>query len=107
MEVAPTRAKPGLGWMRLLPDVPLALFDLADGHLKLGEYWRSLKATRVESVFSRKDPIPSIAEFVLLPYFIKKKYGKHAAGRTRSSGLAYAYSKALEEEESRASAALP
>jgi D-aspartate ligase len=72
--VAPARGKSGLGWMRLLPDIPLVLSDLADGYLKLSAYWHSLKATRVESVFSRKDPMPSIAEFVLLPYFIKKKY---------------------------------
>jgi hypothetical protein len=45
MQVAPARGKSGLGWMRLLPDIPLVLSDLADGYLKLGEYWRSLKAT--------------------------------------------------------------
>jgi D-aspartate ligase len=85
MQVAPARGKSGLGWMRLLPDIPLVLSDLADGYLKLGAYWHSLKATRVESVFSWKDPLPSIAEFVLLPYFIKKKYGKRYEWETRST----------------------
>ncbi len=74
--VTPARGKAGLGWMRLLPDIPLVLSDLADGYLKLGEYWRSLKATCIESVFSSEDVLPSIAELLLLPYFIKKKYGK-------------------------------
>jgi predicted ATP-grasp superfamily ATP-dependent carboligase len=106
MQVAPARGKSGLGWMRLLPDVPLVLYDLLDGYLKLGAYWHSLKATRVESVFSRKDPMPSIAEFVLLPYFIKKKYGKHSAFRVRSIRSVFAQTKALGEEESRASAVL-
>jgi hypothetical protein len=32
-----------------------------------------LRRTRIESVFSRRDPLPSIAEFVLLPYIIAKK----------------------------------
>lgn len=107
MQVAPARGKSGLGWMRLLPDVPLVLYDLADGYLKLGAYWHSLKATRVESVFSRKDPMPSIAEFVLLPYFIKKKYGKHSACRVQSIRSVFAQTKALGEKESRASAVLP
>jgi len=74
--VTPARGKAGLGWMRLLPDIPLVLSDLADGYLKLGEYWRSLRATAVESVFSSEDVMPSIAEILLLPYFIKKKFGK-------------------------------
>jgi predicted ATP-grasp superfamily ATP-dependent carboligase len=76
MQVAPARGKAGLGWMRLLPDIPLVLSDLADGYLKLGDYWRSVKATCVESVFSSEDVMPSIAELLLLPYFIKKKYSK-------------------------------
>jgi D-aspartate ligase len=76
MQIAPARGKAGLGWMRLLPDIPLVLSDLADGYLKLGAYWQSLKATRVESVFASEDVMPSIAEFVLLPYLIKRKYSK-------------------------------
>ena len=74
--VKPARGKAGLGWMRLLPDIPLVISDLADGYLKLGEYWRSLRATAVESVFSSEDVMPSVAEILLLPYFIKKKFGK-------------------------------
>jgi len=87
MQVAPARGKPGLGWMRLLPDIPLVLSDLADGYLKLGAYWHSLKNTRVESVFSWKDPLPSIAEIVLLPYFIKKKFGQQYRSETRSTAI--------------------
>ena len=83
MEVPPTRGQSGLGWMRLLPDIPLVLSGLADGYLKLGAYWHSLKATCVESVFSREDPLPSIAELVFLPYFIKRKYGKQYFPRPR------------------------
>jgi D-aspartate ligase len=87
VQVAPARGKSGVGWMRLLPDVPLVLSDLADGYLKLGAYWHSLKATRVESVFSAKDPLPSIAEFVLLPYFIRKKYAKQKRLETGSTAI--------------------
>ncbi len=93
MQVAPARGKSGLGWMRLLPDVPLVLSNLADGYLTLGAYWHSLKATRVESVFSRQDPAPSIAEFVLLPYFIKKKYSKQYSLRHGSDSRLSHYSR--------------
>jgi predicted ATP-grasp superfamily ATP-dependent carboligase len=58
----------------LVADVPTAASDILHGHLKLADYFQSLKRTRVESVFSSKDPLPSIAEFVLLPYFITKKF---------------------------------
>jgi D-aspartate ligase len=70
----PTRAKAGVGWLRLLTDVPTALSDLAHGFLSLGEYFGSLRAARTEAVFSLADPLPSLAEFALLPYFIAKKY---------------------------------
>ncbi len=67
------RAKAGVGWLRLLTDIPTALADLAHGSLSLGAYFRSLRATRVEAVFSWEDPFPSLAEMVLLPYFVAKK----------------------------------
>jgi predicted ATP-grasp superfamily ATP-dependent carboligase len=73
----PCRAKPGLGWLRLLPDLPVVIADLSTGYLKLGSYWDSLRSTRVESVFCLHDVLPSIGELALLPYLITKKYGKH------------------------------
>ena len=73
-EVEPSRARPNIGWLRLVADVPTAASDILHGHLKLADYFQSLKRTRVESVFSSTDPLPSIAEFVLLPYFITKKF---------------------------------
>ncbi len=79
-KIAPCHAKAGVGWMRLIPDVPVVISDLAGGYLKLGGYWDSLKATKVESVFSMKDPLPSFLEVAMLPYLIKKKYfGHHTA----------------------------
>jgi len=73
-EVEPSRARAGVGWLRLVADVPTAASDILQGHLKLTDYFQSLKRTRVESVFASKDPLPSIAEIVLLPYFITKKF---------------------------------
>jgi D-aspartate ligase len=70
----PCRAKPGIGWLRLLTDVPTAMSDLLNKSITLQEYWASLQKTRVESIFCRTDPLPSFAEFVLLPYLIAKKF---------------------------------
>jgi hypothetical protein len=44
------------------------------GHMTLGDYWKSLRNTRTESVFVRDDVMPSIAELVMLPYLVSKKY---------------------------------
>jgi predicted ATP-grasp superfamily ATP-dependent carboligase len=70
----PTKGQAGIGWLRLVTDIPTALSEIVHGHLRLGSYFTSLRSTRVESVFCREDPLPSLAEVVLLPYLISKKY---------------------------------
>lgn len=77
----PVRARTGVGWLRLVTDIPTALSDLAHRRLTLGDYFQSLRATRVESVFDWKDPAPTIVEAVLLPYFVIKKYASNESGR--------------------------
>jgi predicted ATP-grasp superfamily ATP-dependent carboligase len=66
--------KAGVGWLRLITDLPTVAADLFSGHTGLGGYVESLRRTRVESVFCREDILPSIAEVVLLPYLVMKKY---------------------------------
>jgi D-aspartate ligase len=69
----PARARPGVGWLRLLTDVPTALADLIHGSVSPANYFKSLLATRVESVFAWTDPLPFLAEAALLPWLIVKK----------------------------------
>lgn len=76
LPIEPASAVPGVGWLRLVSDVPTAISDLLHGSLSVGTYLRSLRATRVESVFSWRDPSPSLAELVMLPYLAAKKYLK-------------------------------
>jgi len=71
--IEPCRGGAGVGWLRLVTDAPVALSDLVGGHLSIGSYLQSIRRTRVESVFCLKDPLPSAAEFLLLPYFATKK----------------------------------
>jgi D-aspartate ligase len=76
LAIAPCRAKPGLGWLRLLPDLSVVASDIFGGYLTVKSYVTSLMATRTESVFCWRDPLPSVGEIALLPYLIHKKYGK-------------------------------
>ena len=71
--VAECRGEAGIGWVRLLTDIPTAISDIFCGQLSVGDYLSSLRRIRVESVFCRKDPFPSVAEALLLPYLILKK----------------------------------
>jgi D-aspartate ligase len=68
------RARAGVGWLRAVTDVPTAASDLWSGELDLHSYWKSLKNTRTESVFCGRDPLPSVAEVLLLPYLVTMKY---------------------------------
>ncbi|HEX4038443.1 MAG TPA: ATP-grasp domain-containing protein [Acidobacteriaceae bacterium] len=74
LPIEPVRAPAGVGWLRLITDVPTALSDLTHGYLTLGEYFRSLRATGTESVFAASDPLPWLAEVAMLPFSILKKY---------------------------------
>ena len=69
-----SRARSGVGWMRVITDVPIVLSGLLSGHLTAKSYFRSLANARAEAVFCLEDPLPSFAELLLLPYFVLKKY---------------------------------
>lgn len=74
LESAPKRAPAGIGWLRLITDVPTAISDLAHGSLSIAAYLRSLRLARVDAVLSWTDPLPFLAEMLLLPYIVAKKY---------------------------------
>jgi predicted ATP-grasp superfamily ATP-dependent carboligase len=74
IQVERNRARPGVGWLRMVTDLPTAASDLWDGELSLRSYWDSLRRTHSESVFCLKDPLPSVAEVLMLPYLVTKKY---------------------------------
>jgi D-aspartate ligase len=72
--VGRSRGSPGIGWLRAVTDLPTAFVELLSGRLRLTKYLTSLRRTRIESVFSREDPLPSLAEVALLPYHMAKKF---------------------------------
>lgn len=83
------RGRAGVGWLRLVTDLPTAASYLWDGELDLRSYWRSLVRTRSESVFCLRDPMPSLAEVLMLPYLVKQKYltksAKKAENQSRTA----------------------
>jgi D-aspartate ligase len=68
------RGLPGVGWIRWIADVPVVISELLHRHINLKSYITSLRRTAIESVFAREDPLPTLAEVVMLPYLIAKKY---------------------------------
>ena len=75
------RARAGVGWLRAVTDLSTAASDLWAGELSLRSYWKSLKRTRAESVFCLRDPLPSVAEVLMLPYLVTKKYFVKSEGK--------------------------
>jgi D-aspartate ligase len=67
------RTATGVSWMRLATDVPTAAVELRRGALDWRAYLQSLRAADIESVFSRDDPWPGIAEVALLPYLAVRR----------------------------------
>ncbi len=72
-EVADCRGRAGVGWIRMVTDIPSCLLGFTGGYLKWADYKRSLKHFAVESVFSKEDVLPSLVEIALLPYLAVKK----------------------------------
>jgi predicted ATP-grasp superfamily ATP-dependent carboligase len=81
LPVPAARGKPGIGWLRLATDVGTALSDMLSGHLDARRYVNSLVNTRVESVFSWRDPLPSAGEALLVPCLAAKEFWKVARAR--------------------------
>lgn len=71
--VSPCKSQPGIGWIRSVTDLPAALIALWEGDLDLKTYISGLRTCKVEAVLSHKDPLPGIAEVLLIPYLAFKR----------------------------------
>jgi D-aspartate ligase len=66
-------AASGVSWIRLVTDLPTAAVEAAHGRLRWRQYLRTVRRFDTESVFSVEDPLPGLAELVLLPYAAVKR----------------------------------
>jgi len=73
LPVSRCKSQPGIGWVRMTTDLPTAVMALLDGDLDLKSYVRSLTNCNVEAVFSHEDPLPGLAEVLLVPYLAVKR----------------------------------
>jgi D-aspartate ligase len=80
--VESSRAKAGVGWLRAITDVPTVASDLWASELSLRSYLESLRNTRTESVFCLRDPLPTLAEVLMLPYLVAKKYSLRPSAKS-------------------------
>lgn len=72
-EVEKARATTGVGWIRLLTDLPTSAIEIARGQLRVSAFLRSLRDSRAESVFSPRDPLPGLAELALVPHLVRSR----------------------------------
>lgn len=73
LPVARCKGQSGIGWVRMTTDLPAACMGLLAGDLDLKDYLHSLRNCNVEAVFSREDPLPGLAEVLLVPYLALKR----------------------------------
>ncbi len=73
LPVSPCKGQSGIGWVRMTTDLPAAFVALLAGDTDLKSYVRSLTNCNVEAVFSHDDPLPGLAEVLLVPYLALKR----------------------------------
>jgi len=73
MPVTACKGKQGVGWMRATTDIPAAFCALAAGDTDFRSYLRSLRNCSADGVFSLEDPLPGLAEILLIPYLAIKR----------------------------------
>lgn len=60
-------------WMRLLTDIPTSVSAVLSGKISVTDYCKSLRGEKSFAVFSKEDPLPFLAELLMLPYLWKKR----------------------------------
>jgi len=65
--------KRGVKWFRLMLDLPISASLIAKRKTSIGTYLRSWRGKKTFSVFSLKDPLPFLAEILMVPYILRKR----------------------------------
>ena len=60
-------------WVRLATDIPTVALEIYKKRMTLRNYISSLSGNIMVAGFSPKDPLPFIADFLLIPYFMKHR----------------------------------
>lgn len=79
LPVPPVEARPGVGWMRMVFDVPAAAVGLRTG-LTVREYLRSFRRPLAHAVLAADDPLPGLLDTVLLGSIFASRLRRGHAG---------------------------
>jgi predicted ATP-grasp superfamily ATP-dependent carboligase len=60
-------------WIRLITDIPTVAVEIMQGRMTIREYLKTMKGRTRDAVFSINDPLPFIAELVMVPYLWYKR----------------------------------
>ncbi len=60
-------------WVRLVTDVPTAVEEILKRRLSLRQYLGTMRGDIGEAVFTMRDPLPFLADVLLVPYYTKKR----------------------------------
>jgi len=73
VEITRDAFEEGVKWIRLTTDLPLAFSEMIRGRMNIRQYFRTISRIRKDAVLSLRDPLPSVAEFWMLPYLALKR----------------------------------
>lgn len=65
-KVGEVRARSDVHWVRMNPDLAMALLDILRGRLSVGEYFRWLRSPIETAIFNWDDPMPALLELPLM-----------------------------------------
>ena len=68
----PSPVKP-MKWLRTITDVPTVALEIMKGRMSVGEYVKSLQGKKQYAVFATDDPLPFLAEYLMIPYLWLKR----------------------------------
>jgi D-aspartate ligase len=72
-EVTVGRAREGAKWVRLVTDVPTSVQEILAGKLTVRQYLASMSGDTEFAVLSLSDPLPFIADILLVPYYMNHR----------------------------------
>jgi len=72
-EVTVGAAREGVKWVRLVTDVPTAVLEILAGRLTVRQYLASLSGDTEFAVLSLRDPLPFVADLLLVPQYVKHR----------------------------------
>jgi D-aspartate ligase len=71
--ITPGPFREGVKWVRMITDLPTVAMEIWHGRLTFSEYIRSMWGCKEFAVFSLDDPLPSIMELLLIPFYAKHR----------------------------------